>query len=83
MTVNIKEEVKAMQNRRTFKERAYLVIGRLEKLCVMLDKVRDMVEDIPEENSNEALKNAYKELAKAFAICIDTEQTKLTEEVEK
>ena len=83
MTVNIKEEVKAIENKKSFRERTLMVNARIKQLCLMLDEARYIVEEIPEENSSEALKHAYKELGRAFTDTIAVEQAKLTEEVMK
>lgn len=67
----------------TFKESALARIDRIYKLVDGLDRLRETVDSIPEQNSSEGLKAAYKALAKAFTDVIKEEQAGLTEEVER
>lgn len=66
-----------------FKESALARLDRIYSLVDGLDKLKATVEAIPEQNSSEGLKAAYKALAKAFTDVIKEEQAGLTEEVER
>lgn len=66
-----------------FIEKAKATLDRIGYLVEMLDTARELINEIPEEDSAEGLKKAYKDLGKAFAICIDKEQNQLKGAIEK
>lgn len=79
--MNVREYVK--KDELPFKESALARIDRIYKLVDGLDRLRETVEAIPEQNSSEGLRRAYKTLAKAFTDAIKEEQIGLTQEVER
>ena len=71
------------QEPKSLTEAAMPRIDRLYKLIEGLEKTRETVSSIPEENTSEALEAAYKAIERAFIAGISAEQLGIQEEVEK
>ena len=68
---------------KTYRDRAEAHLDRIQELLEGLDHIKGMINGINEEDTRDALEEAYVTLQEAFIKCIDAEQSGVAYEVRR